>query len=223
MLPLSLLAAPAVAAALGAPHPGDFVRTVDNPWYPLLPGSTYRYRGHDEGTAVSDVLHVTHRVKRIQGVRTTVVRDRVLTHGRVTEDTTDFYAQDVHGTVWYFGENTKTLDRHGHVLSREGTWRSGRRGARAGIFMPRHPKVGRAYQQEHYAGHAEDHFRIVNRRAHVHTPFVSSRHALATREWTPLEPGVRDKKVYVHGIGTVLETTLKGGSEHLELVAYRKG
>jgi hypothetical protein len=220
---LSLLTAPAAVAALAAPHPGDFVRTIDNPWYPLRPGSTYRYRGHDEGTPVADVLHVTHRVKRIQGVPTTVVRDRVITHGRVIEDTRDFYAQDVHGTVWYFGENTKTLDRHGHVRSREGTWRAGRHGARAGIFMPRHPKVGRSYQQEHYRGHAEDHFRIVNRRAHVRTPFVSSRHALATREWTPLEPGVRDKKVYVRGIGTVLETTLRGGSEHLELVAYRKG
>jgi hypothetical protein len=223
MFSLALLTASTLTAALAAPQPGGFVRTIDNPWYPHIPGSTYRYRGHDGATPVTDVLHVTHRVKRIEGVPTTVVRDRVLTRGRVIEDTRDFYAQDVHGTVWYFGENTKTLDRHGHVRSREGTWRAGRHGARAGIFMPRHPKVGRSYQQEHYRGHAEDHFRIVNRRAHVRTPFVSSRHALATREWTPLEPGVRDKKVYVRGIGTVLETTLRGGSEHLELVAYRKG
>jgi hypothetical protein len=223
MLSLALLTASALTAAVAAPQPGGFVRTIDNPWYPLIPGSTYRYRGHDGATPITDVLHVTHRVKRIEGVPTTVVRDRVLTHGRVIEDTRDFYAQDRHGTVWYFGENTKTLDRQGHVRSREGTWRAGRHGARPGIFMPPHPKVGRAYEQEHFPGHAEDHFRIVNRRAHVRVPFVSSTHALATREWTPLEPGVRDRKVYVRGIGDVLEATLKGGSEHLELVSYQRG
>src|SRR5581483_6315187 len=42
--------------------------------------------------------------------------------------------------------------------------------------------------------------------------------ALLTQEWTPLEPGVLDHKLYVRGIGTVLEQTEKGGNERNELV-----
>jgi hypothetical protein len=41
------------------------------------------------------------------------------------------------------------------------------------------------------------------------------------RETTPLEPGVVDHKVYVRGIGTVREETVKGGRERFELVSIR--
>ena len=44
-----------------------------------------------------------------------------------------------------------------------------------------------------------------------------------TKEWTPLEPGVIDHKVYLRGIGMVKEETVKGGDERGELVSYRRG
>ena len=77
-------------------------------------------------------MHATHRTKAIEGVRTTVVHDVVLRHGKPREVTDDWYAQDRDGNVWYFGENTKELDRHGHVTSREGSFKAGRDGARPG-------------------------------------------------------------------------------------------
>jgi hypothetical protein len=40
-----------------------------------------------------------------------------------------------------------------------------------------------------------------------------------TEEWTPLEPGVLDHKLYVRGVGTVVEQTERGGDERNELVA----
>ena len=40
---------------------------------------------------------------------------------------------------------------------------------------------------------------------------------------TPLEPGVLDHKMYVRGIGTVLEQTEKGGDERNELVSVTRG
>ena len=55
----------------------------------------------------------------------------------------------------------------------------------------------------------------------VTTPFVTSAHALLTREWTPLEPGTIDHKLYVRGIGTVREETVKGGRELAILVSVR--
>ena len=59
-------------------------------------------------------------------------------------------------------------------------------------------------------------------RATVSVPYTSSERALLTEEWSPLEPGVLDHKLYVRGIGTVLEQTIKGGNERNELVAIRK-
>ena len=142
-------------------RPSDFVKRVDNPWFPLRPGSVYRYRGIKEHTPMVDVVHVTHRRKMILGVRATVVHDVVYVHGRPEEVTNDWYAQDRHGNVWYFGERTKELNRHGKVISREGSFRAGRHGARVGLFIPRHPRVGTHGRQEFYRGHAEDHFRVV--------------------------------------------------------------
>jgi hypothetical protein len=120
--------------------------------------------------------------------------------------------------VWYFGENTATLDRHGHVLSREGSFRSGRHGAEAGIFMQRHPHPGPSFHQEDFPGHAEDVFTVVRREAHVVVPLMNTHHALLTRETTVLEPGVVDHKYYVRDLGTVREVTVKGGTESLRLV-----
>jgi hypothetical protein len=208
------------AAAAQTPNPSDFVRHVDNPWYPLIPGTVYRWRGVARGKPVTDVLSVTNDTKQILGVTTTVIHDRFYRNGRLVEATTDWYAQDREGTVWYFGEATRELDRKGRVVSRAGSWQAGVDGAQAGIFMPARPRVGQAFRQETYEGHAEDRFRIRSLHASVKTPYVTSRRAMRTTETTPLEPGVVDAKYYVRGIGTVVEATVKGPEhERLELVA----
>ena len=207
------------AAAAGASAASGLGPHVDNPWYPLKPGTVMRYEGSEDGVKDVDIIHVTRRTKLIAGVRCRVVRDRLFKHGRVREDTRDYFAQDRHGTVWYFGEDTAEFDRHGHPSSREGTWRAGVKGAKQGVFMPAHPKVGQSFQQEHFKGHAEDHFRIKSLHASVSVPYGSSKHALWTREWTPLEPGVVDWKFYVRGVGDVKEASHKGGSERLRLVS----
>ena len=203
--------------------PSDFVRHVDNPWFPLKPGSKWHYRGNKEGTHTTDTVKVTHRIKRILGVKTTVVHDVVRAHGRRQEVTNDFYAQDRHRNVWYFGEATKELDKHGNITSTEGSFKAGRRGARAGVYITGHPKVGQSARQEFYKGHAEDHFKILDRHAHVSVPFVTTNHALRTKEWTPLEPHVLDNKYYVHGVGSVREIAVKGPVERLRLISFHKG
>jgi hypothetical protein len=206
-----------------AARPGRFVDQVTNPWFPLRPGTTYVYTGVREGEPSRELFTVTRLTKTIQGVRCTVVNDRLYVRGRLRERTTDWYAQDRRGAVWYFGEQTAELDARGRVTSTEGTWRSGVDGAKAGIYMPARPRVGQSFRQELYAGHAEDHFGVLSLNASVTVPYVSSRHALLTKEWTPLEPDVLDHKLYVRGIGTVKEQTVKGGSERNVLVAVRRG
>ena len=141
--------------------------------------------------------------------------------GRLAERTLDWYAQSRRGAVWYFGERTVELNRRGEVVSREGSWLAGRDGARAGIYITAHPRVGQTHRQEHYPGHAEDWFRILDTDATVRVPLLASRHAVLTREWTPLEPGVVDHKYYVRDVGVVREVTVKGPTERLGLVAIR--
>ena len=219
------IAAGAATVALAETGAADhgFADRVTNPWFPLRPGTTYVYKGVRDGQPSRELFTVLRRTKVIQGVRCTVVSDRLYLRSRLRERTTDWYAQDRRGAVWYFGEQTAELDAHGSVTSTEGTWQSGTDGAKAGIYMPANPQVGQSFRQELYVGHAEDHFRVVSLNASVSVPYISSRHALLTKEWTPLEPGVLDHKLYVRGIGTVKEETVKGGSERNELVAVRRG
>ena len=211
-----------LAAPSGNPSPSHFARGVTNPWFPLRPGTTLVYRGVKDGKTSRDVVHVTGRTRRIAGVVCTAVSDRLYLGGRLEERTTDWYAQDKAGNVWYFGEATAELDTHGKVKTREGSWLAGVHGAQPGVFMPAHPRVGFSARQEYYKGHAEDHFRVLSLSARVTTPGVSSGHAVLTKEWTPLEQGVIDHKYYVRGIGTVLEQTVKGGDERNALVSFRR-
>jgi hypothetical protein len=216
----------AIALPPALPAPSEFASRVDNPWFPLQPGTTYVYRGRKDGDATREQVAVFTETKTILGVRATVVSDKLYARrgGRwgIAERTRDWYAQDRRGNVWYLGEATAEIGPGGAVVSREGSWQAGVDGARAGIFMPAHPRRGQSGVQEMYAGEAEDHFRVLSLSASVRTPAAMSGHALLTREWTPLEPGVVDHKLYVRGIGTVREKTVKGGDELNELVAVRR-
>jgi hypothetical protein len=206
-----------------ASKPAGFSARVDNPWYPLKPGSVYVYRGIKDGEPSREVMTVTHRIRVIDGAPCVVVRDLLYLSGRLEERTTDWYTQDAKGNVWYFGEKTAELDRKGRVKSTAGSWTAGVHGARPGIFMFARPTPGRWARQEYYKGQAEDHFQVVSLRASVRVPYISTGRAMLTKEWTPLEPGVIDHKYYVRGIGTVLEQTAKGPVERNELVSFRRG
>jgi hypothetical protein len=215
-------------AAFGAlpiptlPRPSQFATKIDNPWYPLIPGTVYTYKGVKDGKAAVDVLAVTHKTTRIAGIRATVVYDKLYQNGRLAERTTDWYAQDRSANVWYLGERTATLDAHGKVISTEGSFKAGVKGAHAGILMPGHPAVGQQARQEYSRGHAEDQFEVLSLSTPITTAAASSKHALLTQETTRLEPGVLDHKYYVRGIGTVLEKTVKGGDEQLTLQTVRR-
>jgi hypothetical protein len=213
---VAFLCAATGAAGGTPPRPpaSSFSTHVDNPWFPLKPGTRFVYTGVKDGKRSRDVVTITHGTKTIDGVSCVAVHDLLYLRGRLEERTTDWYSQDSKGNVWYFGENTAELDRHGHVTSTEGTWRTGVHGAKAGIFMPANPRVGQSGRQEFLKGHAEDHFKVVA---------VFGKKLLLIQEWTPLEPGVIDHKFYVQGIGVVLEQTEKGGNERNELVSVTRG
>jgi hypothetical protein len=220
-LAAALLAAGlAFAAVATGGNPHGFTAKIDNPWFPLKPGTTYRYAGIKDGRPSRDVVVVTHQVRTIQGAPCVAVSDRLYVNGKLEERTTDWYSQDRRGNVWYFGEDTAELDSKGRVKSTEGTWLAGVHGAQPGIYMPAAPHVGQTGRQEYYKGHAEDHFRVAAVLGNVRS---GSPNSVLTEETTPLEPGVVDNKLYVRGIGTVVEVTVKGGSERNQLVSVSRG
>jgi hypothetical protein len=104
------------------------------------------------------------------------------------------------------------------VVSTEGSWEVGVNNARAGTFMPAHPKVGDTNKQEDAKNVAEDCAKIVDLNASVKVPFGSFNNALETEEFSLLEPDVLDNKFYVQNVGLVKEQTVQGGSDFLELV-----
>jgi hypothetical protein len=201
--------------------PDDFVSVIDNPYFPLTPGTTFIYRGETEGEPTRNETYVTYDTKLILGVTTTVVHDQAFDKGVLVEDTFDWYAQDVDGNVWYFGEDTKELDKNGNVISTEGSWEAGVDGAEPGIVMLADPKKGDRYQQEFAPGIAEDMAQVIGFEDSFCVRYGCFEDVLVTKEWTPLERGVVENKYYAKGVGFIFGVMVKGGDEQTELVRVR--
>lgn len=147
----------------------------------------------------------------------------VATHGRrLLEKTTDWFAQDEQGNVWYLGEDTAAY-LPGGKIDRSGSWQAGVNDGEPGIIMLAQPQIPDAYRQEFLRGQAEDTAWIVNRGGSVRVPFGVLHHILASLEFTRLEPGVIDQKIYAPGIGIVRERSQWGPLEVARLVSVRGG
>jgi hypothetical protein len=190
--------------------PANFQGVVDNPWFPLKPGSVRLYAGVKDGKPARNVFVVTHGTQSIDGVPCVIVHDQLFLSNVLTEDTTDYYTQDRQGNVWYFGESTVKLDDKGVMTDTEGSWLAGQDGAQPGIFMEANPTVGHSFRQEYYRGHAEDQFRVLSISSPVSVPYGSFKSALLTQETTAPEPTVVDHKFYIKGVGGVAELQVKG-------------
>jgi hypothetical protein len=177
----------------------------------------WEYRSATKDGVETTAVAVTNRTRTIAGVPCVEVRDTVRVDGALKEDTLDWYAQDRAGTVWYFGEDTKEYDK-GKVSSTEGSWVAGEGGAQPGIMMPAHPQPGDRYRQEYLRGHAEDRAEVVSITERAQVPAGSYDSMVTTKETTPLEPGVLERKYYARGIGTVLTVDVNAGGARDELI-----
>ena len=204
--------------------PAEFTTRIDNPYWPMRPGSRWVYREDDgDGGVQRVVVTVTHSTRLIaNGIRARVVHDVVRRGREPVEITDDWYAQDAKGNVWYLGERTAEY-RRGRVVSTAGSWEAGVDGAQPGVIVPAKPRVGMAYRQEYYAGEAEDRAVVMGTAEQVEVPYGLFRGALMTKDLTRLEPDVVELKFYARGVGPVLAIGISGGSGREELVRYAKG
>ena len=209
----------------GAPYdpvidPSNFVSRVDNPYFPLTPGTTFIYEGQTEQGFEHDEFAVTHNTRVILGVSCVEVHDTVTTDGELTEDTLDWFAQDREGNVWYFGENTHELE-DGLITTIEGTFMAGVNGDKPGIIMKAHPAIGDFYRQEFSLGNAEDFAETLSLTETVTVPAGTFHNCLKSQETTPLETDLLENKFYAPGVGNVLTVDARTG-DRVELVRIER-
>lgn len=195
--------------------PSDFVDGVDNPFFPLAPGTLFVYQKVGEDGTERVEFRVTADRKEILGVSCVVVRDMAFLDDELIEDTLDWFAQDENGNVWYFGEFAQNFEG-GVLINTDGSWEAGVEGAEPGIVMQANPVVGQLYNQENAPGIAEDMAEVLSLTESVTVPFGTFDKCLETRDFSPLDPGVNEFKFYASGVGQVL--TLEEG-ERLELIS----
>src|SRR5205809_5252949 len=167
--------------------PANFTTTIDDEYFPLPVGRTLVYRGVKDGQTQEDQVTVTDQTKTVaEGITARVVTDVATHDGTLLEKTSDWYAQDKEGNVWYLGEDTAAYLPGGKV-DRSGSWQAGVHDAEPGIIMRAHPRVPNAYRQEYQPGNAEDTAWIVDRGGSFKLPFTVAHHVLTSLEFTRLE------------------------------------
>src|SRR4051794_4244642 len=205
--------APPTCPTFSASNFGKKSTTIDNPYFPLAPGTRFTYQGTVKRAPVRDVVYVTHNTPTIDGVATVEVRDQVWESDVLTEDTLDWYAQDDQGNVWYFGELATQLP----AGTQTGSWTAGVNGAQPGYIMEAAPSVGDTYCQENAPGIAQDAAQVLSLNASRSVPFGSyTGNVLQTKDYSLLEPH-SEHKFYAPGVGMLEAIALNGGSEDIQL------
>jgi hypothetical protein len=200
-------------------NPAQFTTKIDNPYFPLPVGRVLVYKGIKDSQTQIDRVTVTNRTKTVaEGITARVVTDVATHNGKLLEKTSDWYAQDKDGNVWYVGEDTKAYLPNGEVDT-SGSWEAGVNDAEPGLIMEAHPRIPDAYRQEFLRGEAEDTAWVVGRGGSITVPYGTLHNILATLEATRIEPGAYDQKIYAPDLGIVFEKALTGEPELAKLVS----
>ena len=199
--------------------PANFVAAVTNPFFPLVPGTSWYYEGQTPEGLETNTVEVLAQNRTVAGIAATVVHDRVYLDGDLIEETFDWYAQDDPGNVWYLGEDSREIE-NGRVVSTAGSWETGVDNAKPGIIMWADPgaHIGESYRQEYYRGEAEDWARVLSVNEAVDVPYGRMTGCTRTEDWNALERDVVEQKYYCPAVGMALEVLVRGGNERVQLV-----
>jgi hypothetical protein len=183
---------------------------VDNPYFPLVPGTQLVYEGSafDEGERVehSVIFTVTGLTKEIAGVRTVVGWDRDFDdEGNLVEKELIFFAQDRDGNVWHLGQYAEIYD--GKEFEGAAPWLVGYlEGAKAGIAMPAEHQEGDPEYSQGYAPppyYWDDYGRVFKTGERTCVPAGCYDDVLVTEEFEPTIPGAFQLKFYAPDVGNV--------------------
>ena len=228
--PAGARSAPASQSAPAGQHAaGQFTKplAVDNPLFPLVPGTEFTYHGTivegGETKEHSVVFTVTDLVKTVGNVRTVVAWDRDFRGGGLQEQELAFFAQDDRGNVWNFGEYPEEYD-NGKFTGAPSTWIRGVAGAYGGIHMLGQPRLGMQYKAGLVPAIQFDDVSVISRTGQTNCMAGRCYHqVLVVDETSPNDPTSGHQiKYYAPGTG-LIRVGARGGDtqEFLTLVTVR--
>jgi len=207
---------------------------ITNRYMPWVPGTLFQYEPVPNDDNVVNYVEVTDDIHTItvggKSVDCREVHDSVVVDEVLSEDTLDWYAQDLDGNVWYCGEDT-TVFLEGGGIDKTGSWEAGKdvagigENASPGIIMPASPKSGECDYQEFYEGEAEDWGKVMRLNATVTLKNegllggTSYEDCLETKEGSTAELGDIEQKFYAEDIGLVLNFEHHGKRVRWELIS----
>lgn len=182
---------------------------VNNYFMPLKPGSYLLFQGEDDGETETLLISVLERTKVVAGVNCAVVREMEWAGDELVEISWNYFAI-CHkcDDIFYFGEDVNIYE-DGRVVSHDGAWLAGRKGAKPGLIMPGRPLNGSRYYQEVAPNVALDRAEHLNDKVTVQTPAGTFNNCLYVSETTPLEPRSVSTKYYARGVGLIQDGVLK--------------
>ena len=203
-------------AARGANIPASLKfshsREITNAYLPLAQVRQDILEGKENGkpvrierTAKPD-LRKTFTI-RGQKVEALAFEDREFADGKLTEVTTDYFAQADDGTVYYLGEDVDEYE-NGKVSGHSGAWLLGKDTKTPGVLLPGKPKVGDKFKSEDVSKKIREADEIVSLSETVTVPAGTYKNCLKIKE-TPAD-GEIEYKYFAPGIGCVREVPADG-------------
>src|SRR5919106_2004323 len=203
----------------------DDPTTIDNEWFPLIPGTQFVYEGFTVDENGEEIPHeivftVTDLTKEIGGVRSVVILDEDFSDGELEEKELTFFAQDNDGNVWHLGQYSETYEGEefiGGIAFLVGHLE----GARAGIMMLAEPKLGTPSYSQGFAPppiNFTDRGQVFETGQKISVPFGDFEDVLVIKETNQEEPDAFQLKYYAASVGNIRIGGEDVQQETLELV-----
>jgi hypothetical protein len=204
-----------------SPDPHDFTARVDNPWFPLTPGTRWTYRRYTATSLDTLLATVLPTPRRVDGLAATAVRFVVpRPHARTTFAAVRWYAQDAAGNVWWLGQRVGRTFPVDPLATR--SWVAGRHGAEAGLVMPAHPRIGDGFANGFQSGVMERRSTVMSLETAVALPRGKYDRTVQTRDRSGLAPTLEVQSYYAPGVGLVAQQATRAVVTELTLVRIRR-
>jgi hypothetical protein len=228
---LALCAVPPARASVPV-DPPTFTTptTIDNTYFPFVPGAVSVFNGKTDGDAnvIVDLFLADTRSFATTGgdVECRELQETEFVAGKLEEISHNFFAQADDGSVYYFGETVDIYDDTGAIVSHEGSWLVGGPTLPGdppetvsvtdpGLFMPATPEVGDVYMPEDAAPAAQEQDTVESVTDKQKTLAGKFTDVLRVHEFGALDGDV-ETKWYAPGVG-VIRAKAKG--EQVKLIA----
>lgn len=181
--------------------------TIDNTWFPLIPGTKLIQEGAGNVDGVRNsrrvVMVVTNLTKVIEGIRTVVVYERDYNDGHLTEAELVFFGQADDGNVWHFGQYPEEYE-DGKIVETP-AWIAGQRDAKAGILIKAQPQSGGPSYSQGWGPEVgwADRAKVFEVGSRTCVPAGCYDGVLVMDEFSRDEPDAHQLKYYAPGLGVV--------------------